>query len=147
MEIITQRVRELQEKANLPTRELASKIGISVHVINRALAKGNARVKTIESIAKGLNVDIADITERQEASTKLKTGQSIRFVKEVLRRNRKNFKKEGKIEKVYSNYILLNLKDYKTCINFGDLIAPRQYRLQIKENGEWIDANIKMLEG
>lgn len=70
---------------------------------------------------------------------KLKEGQAIKFIKKDY--HGKITEKIGKVVKVYSNFILLDLKQYKTCILIADIIAPLDYKLKVKKNKKWIEVS------
>ncbi|WP_338627641.1 hypothetical protein QJR52_07090 [Clostridium baratii] len=52
----------------------------------------------------------------------------------------------GKIEKIYRDFILVRLKDYKICVGISDILDPWQYILKINENKQWINITKEMLK-
>ncbi|BFK81464.1 hypothetical protein I3900191A7_16090 [Clostridium baratii] len=74
---------------------------------------------------------------------KLKEGRAIKLIKKDY--HNRITERVGKIAKIYSNFILLDLKEYKTCIGIVDVLSPRDYKLKVKNNKKWIDADKEML--
>lgn len=74
---------------------------------------------------------------------KLKEGQAIKLIKKDY--HNRITERVGKIAKIYSNFILLDLKEYKTCIGIADVLSPRDYKLKVKNNKKWIDVDKEML--
>ena len=74
---------------------------------------------------------------------KLKEGQAIKLIKKDY--HNRITERVGTIAKIYSNFILLDLKEYKTCIGIADVLSPRDYKLKVKNNKKWIDADKEML--
>ena len=66
---------------------------------------------------------------------KLKIGDSIRLIHRDYHHKNKNY--DGTVNKIYKNYILLDLENYKVCVNVADIIKPEQNLLQIKKNKEF----------
>ncbi|BFK81295.1 hypothetical protein I3900191A7_14400 [Clostridium baratii] len=75
---------------------------------------------------------------------KVEEGKIIKVIKTDY--HGKSCKKIGKVEKLYKNYILLDLKDYKICLGMADIVDPKEYKLKIKKKKEWIDVTKEMLE-
>ena len=75
----------------------------------------------------------------------LKEGQVIKL---------ENYQGHGRIEKtfrgtvgkVYRNYILLDLENYKTSITLADILDPADYVLRVKIDGIWRKADKSMLD-
>lgn len=74
---------------------------------------------------------------------KLKEGQVIKLIKRD--HHKRLTEKVGKIDKIYNNFILLGMKEYKTCIGIADVVSPGDYKLKIKKNKQWIDVDKEML--
>lgn len=75
---------------------------------------------------------------------KLKEGDSIRLVYRDYHHRAKDY--DGTVNKIYKNYILLDLENYKVCVGVADIIDPAQNVLQIKNNKKWVNATKDMLE-
>lgn len=77
---------------------------------------------------------------------KLKIGDNIKLLcKNGIGNNRDIAEYEGKIEKIYKNYILLDLENYKTCVGIADIIKPSQNVLQLIKNRNRINVTKDML--
>lgn len=77
----------------------------------------------------------------------LKEGQVISLIKYTTNgaRSRSKTVRRGLIEKVYRNYILLNLENYKESVTLADILDPVQYELRVKHEGQWRQADKSML--
>lgn len=59
----------------------------------------------------------------------------------------------GFVEKIYKDFILIKLENYKTCLNKADLIEGEGFKLQVRQDNEWlyigkeILKNTKLLDG
>lgn len=77
---------------------------------------------------------------------KLKEGDRVRLLcKNGVVNNRYIAEYYGKIEKIYKNYILLDLENYKACIGVADIIKPAQNVLQLIKNKKTIKLTKDML--
>ena len=74
---------------------------------------------------------------------KLKIGDSIRLIHRDYHHKAKNY--DGTVNKIYKNYILLDLENYKVCVNVADIIKPEQNLLQIRDNKEFTKVTKEML--
>lgn len=75
---------------------------------------------------------------------KLKEGDGIRLVYRDYHHKADNY--DGTVNKIYKNYILLDLENYKVCVGVADIIDPNQNTLKIRVNKEWVDVTKDMLE-
>lgn len=55
-------------------------------------------------------------------------------------------RQEGIIESINKDFIVIKLKNYKTCLNKTDLIENRGFKLKVKQNDRWIDVRKEILK-
>ncbi|MDH2474280.1 hypothetical protein [Clostridium perfringens] len=82
----------------------------------------------------------------------LNIGDKVKLIDINLRKEIAFNEQIGFVEKIYKDFILISLDNYKTCLNKADLIEGEGFKLQVRQDNEWLDIgkeifkNIKLLD-
>lgn len=83
----------------------------------------------------------------------LNIGDKVKLIDINLRKEIAFEEQEGVLERIYKDFILIDLENYKTCLNKADLIEGEGFKLQVRQGNEWLDIgkeifkDTKLLDG
>lgn len=66
-------------------------------------------------------------------------GDKVKLIDINLRKEIAFNEQIGFVEKIYKDFILISLENYKTCLNKSDLIEGEGFKLQVRQENEWLD--------
>lgn len=69
----------------------------------------------------------------------LSIGDEVKLIDIDLRKEIALTEQIGFIERIYKDFIVIKLKNYKTCLNKADLIEGEGFKLQVRQDNEWLD--------
>ncbi|EOU1153730.1 hypothetical protein C4D51_01230 [Clostridium perfringens] len=76
----------------------------------------------------------------------LKINQAVKLIENNSRREASVDEHIGFIKAIYKDFIVIELKNYNTCLNKADLIEDTGLRLQIREEKEWVKVGKEIFE-
>ncbi|MDO6232890.1 hypothetical protein [Clostridium perfringens] len=76
----------------------------------------------------------------------LKINQAVKLIENNSRREASVDEHIGFIKAIYKDFIVIELKNYNTCLNKSDLIEDTGLRLQIREEKEWVKVGKEIFE-
>lgn len=65
-------------------------------------------------------------------------GDKVKLI-DVIGKTSRTKEQIGFVESISNSFIVIRLKNYRTCINRADLIEHTGLRLQVRKNREWIE--------
>ncbi|AMN31740.1 hypothetical protein [Clostridium perfringens] len=77
----------------------------------------------------------------------IKTNQAVKLIESNGRKEVTINEHIGFIKEIYKDFILIELKNYDTCLNKADLIENIGLRLQVRKENEWIEVGKEIFEG
>lgn len=69
----------------------------------------------------------------------LNIGYKVKLIDINLRKEIVFNEQIGFVEKIYKDFILISLDNYKTCLNKADLIEGEGFKLKVRQDNEWLD--------
>ena len=69
----------------------------------------------------------------------LSIGDKVKLIDIDLRKEIAFTEQIGFVERIYKDFILISLDNYKTCLNKADLIEGEGFKLQVRQDNEWLD--------
>lgn len=76
----------------------------------------------------------------------LKINQAVKLIENNSRREASVDEHIGFIKAIYKDFIVIELKNYNTCLNKADIIEDTGLRLQIREEKEWVKVGKEIFE-
>lgn len=66
-------------------------------------------------------------------------GDKVKLIDQNGKKEMKILEHVGFVESISNSFIVIRLKNYRTCINRADLILDTGLRLQVRKNREWLE--------
>lgn len=74
-------------------------------------------------------------------------GDKVNLIDIDLRKEIALKEQPGVVEKIYEDFILIKLENYRTCLNKADLIEGEGFKLQVIKDNRLIDVGKEVFKG
>lgn len=73
-------------------------------------------------------------------------GDKVKLIDLNGKKEKREIEHIGFVESISNSFIVIRLKNYRTCINRADLIENTGLRLQVRKNREWLEVGKGIFE-
>ena len=73
-------------------------------------------------------------------------GDKVKLIDVNGRKERTLEEHIGFVERISNSFIVIRLKNYRTCLNRADLILDTGLRLQVRKNKQWLEVGKEIFE-